>query len=1077
MSLTDCTVRLIFYFSHLATLFMQKLLIFFAILFFSTTCPLQAQLNWQSTNGPEGGASWDIFYNEQYAFYPDAYNLYRTADGHQWEQLLHGNLWPIAANAFTLAAVQGNGFVVSNQPAKFLVSHDNGVSFTEGIMPPNDFTINLVVCTHGIYAPDAEENRIYRSTDDGQTWDTIPVPAAYVRRLWAFNDEVYTFASNKIQKFDQGAWVELPTPTDITGYFCSMQISGARWYFSTNKAFYTSLNSGASWTKTVSSGITNDYDIVEANGKVYSLGGNYLWSADTTSQTWQKISAPLDLNFYNMASAGDKVLATTYNKGVYSWNQQSNQFLPNNNGLNSAACSFLTHHDHELWAACANGVFAYDLENQIWTDKALLPPSVGGYDKVVVNPNGVIAAMTEYGTSLYLSVDNGASWDTIYPVFADGSTVQAQNIFWLGNHLVVEDENYNHVMTINNGLTWTDLPTVREIVPFQGKYFAMNYDLGLVSSTDFGLSWQDENEPTPGPVYGLTLYSTQDRLFFLKRIEPSRLEMYQTTDGLNWQSCSDGLTGTDWETPHAVYPYRGNIYEHAGKYYFHQLSGPFFISIDTCKTWLPIERDLSFALHIVDSVMYRGVGGGGVLKSPLPQQYGSLSRGVVFKDDNNNGLLDGQEISIPNMPITLTESGGLQNYWFTSSDTEGKYIVGHTPGASDTLRPAINNAYVNQVNPAFYLVSNSGYDRNFGIHFIDNITDLGATGSYVGRPRPGFHLNTYLQIRNEGSLPTEGTLTVKLDPRFEYEYTYPVPSAIIGTDTLIWNLAEISLFSSTEIQIEGKVAANAPLGDVLKTQAWLSTPLTDQNLLDNQLLISDTIVGSYDPNEKRVEPARGLTVEDIQSGKELLYTVHFQNTGSAAAERVRITDRITEGHDISTLRFVAASHPVSLFKLHPGNLLEVVFDMINLPDSTSNEADSHGFVTFAIQRDKSYDLVSSLFNEAAIYFDFNLPIITNTVVSKVVEAVSTSEPTNTIQNQVELKIAPNPAQTFCTVSADGLSGPGVILISDFSGKLIQEIQASDLTATHTIQLLNLPQGVYRVEMRGKNGVATGKLVV
>lgn len=1055
---------------------MQKLLVFFAVLFFSGIHPLQAQLNWQSTNGPEGGTTWDIFYNEQYAFYPDAYHLYRTADGNQWEQLPHGNLWPIAANAFTLVAVQGNGLVVSNQPPKFLVSHDNGVSFTEGNMPPKEFISSFIVCTHGIYVPDGEENRIYRSADDGQTWDTIPAPAAHVYDLWAFNDVLYGTTLKQIFRYEQGAWVAVPMPATFNGYLNSLHISGSRLYFGVENAIYTSLNNGASWTKTVSPGINNQSNIVETSGKVYRMGGSYLMSVDTTDLTWQPSTTPFSPGFHKLGIANGKLLATTYNKGVYYWDQQSNQFLPNNNGLSSAACSFLTHHDHELWAACANGVFAYDLENQVWTDKALLPPSSGWYNKVVVNPDGVIAAMTGYGTSLYLSDDNGISWDTLYPYFEDGSTVQVENIFWLGNHLVVEENYTQHAMTTNNGLTWTDLPTVREIVPFQGKYFALNSDLGLVSSADFGLSWQDENEPTPGPAYGFTLYSTQDRMFFLKRIEPSRLEIFQSTDAVNWQSCSDGLTGTDWETPHAVYPYRGNIYEYQGKYFFHQLNGPLFTSIDTCKTWLPIERDLSFALHIVDSVMYRGVGGGGVLKSPLPQQYGSLSRGVVFKDDNNNGLLDGQEISIPNIPITLTESGGLQNYWFTSSDAEGKYTVGHTPGAADTLRPAINNAYIDQVNPAFYLVSNSGYDRNFGIHFIDNITDLSATGSYVGRPRPGFNLNTYLQIRNEGTLPSVGTLTVKLDPRFEYESAFPPPSGAIGADTLIWNLAAISLFSSTEIHIEGKVAADAPLGDVLKTRAWLNTPLTDQNPLDNQLLISDTIVGSYDPNEKRVEPARGLTVEDIQSGKELLYTVHFQNTGSAAAERVRITDRITEGHDISTLRFVAASHPVSLFKLHPGNLLEVVFDMINLPDSTSNEAGSHGFVTFAIQRDKSYDLVSSLFNEAAIYFDFNLPIITNTVVSKVVEAVSTSEPTNTIQSQIELKIAPNPAQTFCTVSADGLSGPGVILISDFSGKLIQEVQVSDLTATHTIQLLNLPAGVYRVEMRGKNNAATGKLM-
>ena len=116
---------------------------------------------------------------------------------------------------------------------------------------------------------------------------------------------------------------------------------------------------------------------------------------------------------------------------------------------------------------------------------------------------------------------------------------------------------------------------------------------------------------------------------------------------------------------------------------------------------------------------------------------------------------------------------------------------------------------------------------------------------------------------------------------------------------------------------------------------------------------SDTVVGSYDPNEKRVEPASGLTSSEIAAGKELVYTVQFQNTGNFQADRVRITDQLDTAFDASTLRLVASSHTISTFRLLPGNLLEVIFEPIALPDSNSNESASHGFVSFGIQRNQS----------------------------------------------------------------------------------------------------------------------------
>ena len=133
--------------------------------------PLFTQINWQTTDGPEGGATWYIYHNDQYAFCPDEYNFYRTADGLNWEQLPYGNLWPIACSPSTLAALQGYGFGYTLPKPRFVVSHDNGLTWAEGTLPPTKYGgfSSIAVCSHGIYVPDGSQNSIYRSQDDGMT--------------------------------------------------------------------------------------------------------------------------------------------------------------------------------------------------------------------------------------------------------------------------------------------------------------------------------------------------------------------------------------------------------------------------------------------------------------------------------------------------------------------------------------------------------------------------------------------------------------------------------------------------------------------------------------------------------------------------------------------------------------------------------------------------------------------------------------------------------------------------------------------------------------------------------------------
>ncbi len=183
--------------------------------------------------------------------------------------------------------------------------------------------------------------------------------------------------------------------------------------------------------------------------------------------------------------------------------------------------------------------------------------------------------------------------------------------------------------------------------------------------------------------------------------------------------------------------------------------------------------------------------------------------------------------------------------------------------------------------------------------------------------------------------------------------------------------------------------------------------------------------------------------------------------------------------DASTLRLIASSHAISTFRLLPGNLLEVIFNPIALPDSNSNESASHGFVSFAIQRKKAFNQAYKIQNTAAIYFDFNEPVITNTVITPLaLPIVSSFEPDPKGTKNLGLKISPNPtAKDFVVKTLGRLSGPGDIVLINAQGKICLTAQVVDLLNPINLTINGLSDGAYLVRASGKQGVLFGKLVI
>jgi hypothetical protein len=300
-------------------------------------------------------------------------------------------------------------------------------------------------------------------------------------------------------------------------------------------------------------------------------------------------------------------------------------------------------------------------------------------------------------------------------------------------------------------------------------------------------------------------------------------------------------------------------------------------------------------------------------------------------------------------------------------------------------------------------------------------------------------------------------------PPFGLPLVLPYPTSFIPGQ-LTWNtVAGLAPGQSRVLTARLCVPANvALLGTALNYTATAITSLNDADPTNNTCTHTETVVGSYDPNDKLARTSNGSSSEwSIGNDSLITYTIRFQNTGTAPAVNVVLVDTITATLDLSSIKILGASHTFSTAL--DGRTLRFTFDHIMLPDSNSNEAGSHGFAQFSIQP-VVMSAGSSVENFADIYFDFNPPVRTNTSV------VTAPLPTRVDENsKAVLHVMPNPGNDrFTLVLAPG---PHTITLFDTKGRLVLLQRTAD--ARPVIATEALPAGLYRITVRDERGVVMG----
>jgi uncharacterized repeat protein (TIGR01451 family) len=362
--------------------------------------------------------------------------------------------------------------------------------------------------------------------------------------------------------------------------------------------------------------------------------------------------------------------------------------------------------------------------------------------------------------------------------------------------------------------------------------------------------------------------------------------------------------------------------------------------------------------------------------------------GTSFVDLDTNCIIGTNERGYANQKVDLYKNGTLYKQTYTNFNGNydfDSYLYGFYKIELDTNGLPFE---VNCPSNGFYLdtisaIDSVKQDRNFALNCKG--ADLAATSIYAQAFLPA-NLTT-VKI-NAGDLTnfyglncsasTSGSVTITIGGACSY-YSSPnyalTPTSILG-NVLTYSIADFGAISyDSTFDFNLLVDTNAVLGSQLCITVSVTTTSTELNNFNNQLTQCYTVVGSFDPNDKTVYPRE---IMDVNSDRWLTYTIRFQNTGTAEAKHIYITDVLSNKLDISTFTLLSYSHE-PFVQLNNLGLLKFNFPLIHLPDSNTNEPASHGFVQYKIKAKDSLVVGSTIDNTANIFFDFNTPVITNTV--------------------------------------------------------------------------------------------------
>ncbi|MBI3193553.1 MAG: SBBP repeat-containing protein [Ignavibacteriae bacterium] len=401
--------------------------------------------------------------------------------------------------------------------------------------------------------------------------------------------------------------------------------------------------------------------------------------------------------------------------------------------------------------------------------------------------------------------------------------------------------------------------------------------------------------------------------------------------------------------------------------------------------------DYPVTLNAFDST-YSGNQDMFITELELPVGTSSIA-GTVFYDFDGDGNRDPEDYGLANQFVALDPTP-----YIARTDSNGAYLFQPLTAGSYTVRLNIKAGWnqTKPLNPSTYPVNLAGDQtvtgKDFGVKAQCNDSYLSAFG-YISWPgnytSACCDTESYYHIiyKNDGCNELSGAvLSINFSPFVQYKsYDSDKPVTVFGPwgNILAIELPPLRFGEQGVIILTVRVKKrNCDPQKKLKIITQLSF-FPRKNGVNNKFELKDSIACSFDPNDLRVSPRGCGSAGLIARTDSLTYSIRFQNTGSAPAHLIVVKDTIDEDLDLSTLQELGSSHPY-LIQVN-GREVSWIFPDIELPDSSTNEPESHGVIMFQIKPINGLTAGTAIDNRVGIYFDNNEVVLTNPTLNTITD--------------------------------------------------------------------------------------------
>lgn len=560
---------------------------------------------WEKTAGPPG-ITVTVIYKANNIVYAgtETQGIYKSTDGGlSWSAANSGidraSVQDIIASGGNLLAATSSSCSIFNNVFK---STDNGASWAPTSGLGGEIVNSFAIKGSAVYAAFGalpNNSGIARSTDNGNTWQTIPSPitnggetivsgsaiiVAEDNFIWRSTDDgaswdvVEQFALTGIRSFGRAgtklfaaANTGIETSTDNGGTWSfspfsngaySFSSDGSTIYLGSQDKVFKSTDLGTTWMD-VSTGLGKGgiqallFDGIDlfAGTPADSAG---VYKSTNGGQSWAAAAAglPIGKTIRSLISFGAYVFAGTQGDGIYRSSDHGDSWAKTdvNNTLLAQQVVFTFYtKDQALYAGAGNGI--YKSTDGGATFQRMLngfPPNINVFAwSLTASGGNVVAAVTvlfsptEALDGIFYSPDDGSTWHqatlpivptAVTAVASDGSSLAYAAVF--GQTFSVK----GLYKSTDAGVTWTQRPALNvdiERLAANGSNVLAGDLFGAYYSIDFGESWAFSDPPGNCPFgCGIFTYTFRGSSIFAGDAAGMFLS---TNSGATWLPINEGF--------------------------------------------------------------------------------------------------------------------------------------------------------------------------------------------------------------------------------------------------------------------------------------------------------------------------------------------------------------------------------------------------------------------------------------------------------------------------------------------------------------------------------------------------------